>query len=167
MLSITLYTAGRYAEAVDASRQALALDPRSFPPHWILGESLGRLGQFDEAFEVINRGIAMSNRHPLILLSLSQVLAGAGRRADAEPVYLEMVERAKTAHVNDGQLAAFAWYAGHLEAAVTHARRALDTREPLFLLAARHTPTYRDMQADPRIAAIVSELDALRPSHDA
>lgn len=167
MLSITLYTAGRYAEAVEESRRALTLDPSSFPPHWILADSLGRLGQFDEAFTVIDRGAAVSNRHPLILLSLSQVLAAKGRSADADAVYRELLERAQTTHVNDGQLAAFAWYAGHQDDAVAYARRALATREPLFLLVARYTPIYRDMQADPRIEAIVGELDALPPAPDA
>jgi TolB-like protein/predicted Zn-dependent protease len=166
MLSAAFYTAERYAEAVDAARRALALDPRAFPPHWILAESLGRLGQVDAAFEVLDRGTEMSHRHPLILLSLSQVLAAAGRRADADAVYRELVERARTTHVNDGQLAAAAWYAGHADDAVGYARRALATREPLFLLAARFTPAYRDMQDDPRIAAIVSELDGLAPMTD-
>lgn len=91
------------------------------------------------------------------------MLGLAGRSAEAHPLYQELLERSGTSHVNQAHLAITAWYAGHADAAVEHAGRALESREPLFLLLARHTPDYRDMQADPRFAAIVGELDALPP----
>jgi hypothetical protein len=102
----------------------------------------------------------MSGRHPLALTGLATVFGQWGKPSPANALHRELLERSFHTYVACAHLALTAEAAGHHEEAVAFAERAWDDREPAFILWARHFPPYRRLHADPRVAAILREMDS-------
>jgi len=109
---------------------------------------------------VLEQAAAMSHRHHFAVVTLALTFQQKGDRERARALHDELLQRAATSFVPFAQLALSADAAGDREEALAHARRALDDREPPFVLLARHWPDFTALREDPRFVALIRELDA-------
>jgi hypothetical protein len=89
---------------------------------------------------------------------LAASYADWGKVAAARAVHQEVTARQARSYVPFTELAATAAAAGEPELALDLARKALDAREPVFLLKARVFPDIKRLRDDPRFEEIVSGL---------
>src|SRR4029077_10041932 len=112
-----------------------------------------------EAVSTLEAAAEMSGRHALALTCLAGAFAKWGKPLAAIALHRELLERSSRIYVASAHLALTAEAAGHHEEAVAFAQRAWDDREPAFILWARHFPPYRRLHSDPRVSAIVREMN--------
>jgi adenylate cyclase len=140
--SLTCLVAGKVGEAVQASRQALVLDPENYLARITLQGCLWVSGEFEGSIAIGELALAMSGRHAWPMMLRALTLADCGKGADADAVYCEMLARARHQYVPPGALAVAASAAAREEDAVRHAREALETRDPhCQLWWSRYFPT--------------------------
>jgi serine/threonine protein kinase/tetratricopeptide (TPR) repeat protein len=163
ILNVALINAGQPLAAVEEGRRAVGLDPLSFVARWALGMALLHADILDEAESVLDEAAAMSGRHPYALVTLARTCARKGSDARARDLLRELESRAVDGSVPCIQLAGTAEAAGDRDTALTYARRALDEREPGFVLLARHWPDFIELRRDPRFVAMIRELDEAGP----
>jgi TolB-like protein/Flp pilus assembly protein TadD len=160
ILAVALICAGQPDDGVEAARKAVTLDPLSFVAHWALGMGLLFAGRLDEAESVLEEAAAMSGRHHFAIVTLAMRHARNGTPDRARALHAELVARAATGFIPATQLILSADAAGDREEALAYARKALDDREPPFILLTRHWPEFAGLRQDPRFAALLDELEA-------
>jgi pentatricopeptide repeat protein len=158
LFSFSDFTSGHLTEAVDHAQRGIEIDPNSYLGHWALMQSLHWSGRHDEAAAVADRALAMSGRHPWALENLVSVYAACGKPEDARAVYREMQVRSAREYVQPSMLAAAAAAVGDMDDAIAIAQRALDERDPLFVMLARTWPGYDRLRTDVRFVDIVGQL---------
>jgi serine/threonine-protein kinase len=152
------YTSGRATEAVAYARRGLDLDPNSYLGHWALACGLACTGEYEAAAAVCEEALAMSGRHIWALGRAVTIYARWGRPADAQALFQEAQARSGREYMLPSMLAQAAAGVGDMEAAIRYARRALDERDPMFVMLARTDPFYDPLRADPRFRQIVDDL---------
>ncbi len=108
----------------------------------------------------------MSGRHVWALASLVMTYAAWGKAAEAGALYRELEVRCTREYVQPSMLAPSAAAVGAMDRAVEIAQRALDEKDPLFVMLARSWPGYDRLRSDSRFLDIVSRLnlpDWIRP----
>jgi Flp pilus assembly protein TadD len=100
-----LYQAGQFDAAIAEARKALAINPRSWLGHHIMGKTKLQVGEFEEALVSFQYAFEFSggNTEPLSLKAFT--LARMGRVKDAGEIVALMEEVAATAYVPPYNLA--------------------------------------------------------------
>ena len=158
MMGFSYLTSGCPHDGVAHSRRGMDLDPQSYLVHWTLLEGLRYAGLYDDALAIAERALAMSGRHAWALQGLVSIHAASGRMADARAAYAEMQARSTRENVQPAILSIAAASVQEVDSAIAYAQRALDERDPLFVLLARCWPGYGPLRADDRFAAIIAQL---------
>lgn len=106
-LSRLAYQTGRPADALALAEEALAssddlaLDSADRAFYWFqLGHVQFDLGAVDDAIASLERAVAISPGHPGATEKLAGVYAAVGRTADAERLYVELLERGAAADLH-------------------------------------------------------------------
>ena len=147
-----------YAEAVQALRRAVQLDPESYIARHSLHLALHLCGRFEEAVAVGEQALAMSGRHSWSLGTLAVTFADWGKPADAEALYAEMLARARRQHVSPALLAFTAAAASRENEAICHAREALEAHDPDCLFFSKYWPQTARLYAYPRFREIIARM---------
>ena len=92
-IGVIAYFGRDYAEARRRLTATLELDPNFSVAHWGLGLVHEQLGESDEAIAEFQKSIALAGRGSNGLSSLGHVLAVSGRKAEAEAILKELMER--------------------------------------------------------------------------
>ena len=92
MLGNALSKQGRYGEAEQTVRLAIALQPESPLLHEDLGSALALQKRFEEAVPCFQQAIRLEPRLPLAHKKLGQALAALGRGEDADAAFEEFFE---------------------------------------------------------------------------
>jgi eukaryotic-like serine/threonine-protein kinase len=95
----TLSYAGRYQEAIEAYREALALSPNYLQAHMRLAGAYAELGQFDAARAEAEAVVALTGGKAFGLVGLVSVHAMAGRHREAERLLEEILRLIRTEYV--------------------------------------------------------------------
>jgi tetratricopeptide (TPR) repeat protein len=181
-------SAGRWAEATRLESERLQRDPLSVGTKFVLAQSHLCGGEYANAEEVVIQTIAENPRYPGAHALLARALAARGDAASALKVLaLEPDESARLAGLASVQsalgrrdasdeaitqlrtrygqtlpgLAGLAYaYRSQLEPAFEWLQRALEQRQPEFAasLACTPEPAFNPLHADPRFAALRSNL---------
>jgi len=144
------------------ARRGLELDPNSYLAHWSLTLSLHGNAQYEQAVAAAERALAMSGRHTWTLSALVSIYAAWGKPDNARAVYREVEARSAREYVQPSMLAPAAAAVGDMDGAIAiarRARRALDDKEPLFVMMARTWPVYDQLRTDSRFLEIVGRLN--------
>jgi tetratricopeptide (TPR) repeat protein len=140
--SLTCLVVGKVDEAIQASRQALVVDPENYLARVTLQGSLWVSGELEESLAIGELALAMSGRHAWPMMLRALTFADWGKGADADAVYCEILARARHQYVAPGALTVAASAAAREEDAVRHAREAFETRDPhCQLWWSRYFPT--------------------------
>lgn len=148
---------------MDHARRGVELDPASYLAHWCLLDALHCAGRYEEAVRIAEKALAMSQRHSWALASLVSAYAAWGKPDEALAVYRELEARSATTYVQPSMLCRAAADAIGLEEGVSIARRAIDDRDPFFVMLARTWPGYATLRTDSRFGALVRQLTL--PNH--
>jgi tetratricopeptide (TPR) repeat protein len=151
-------TSGRLENAVTHGRQGTQLDPDSYLANWSLTQSLLWNGQYAEAAAVAERGLAMSGRHVWALASLALIYAASDKADEARAVYRELEARSAREYVQPSMLLSAAAAVGDADGAIAISGRALEERDPLFVMLARSWPGYDRLRSDSCFLDIVRRL---------
>ena len=145
--------AGDHAGAQQSLERAIEVEPRLWVAYRYLGYLWMEQNNLDEAVAILERGLAVSKRHYWIVSALAEAYGRAGRRADAEPLYQEINERAATAYVQPMFRAFMAAATGRVSEAFEWLERAYRERNPLPLM--NYFTTSEVLAADPRLGEIL------------
>jgi len=149
-LGLALVAAGRPEEARDVATDGLARDPESPLLHRIVAGAALAMGDYAAAVRSLETLVAVTMREAGVLAELGVALAAGGRNEEALQIRNELEARAKTSPVPPTSLAILADALGEREAAVANLRRAVEIRDPLFLLGARW-PSVAWLRRDDRV----------------
>ena len=158
ILSFSDSTSGRLSEAVDHARRGVELDPHSYLAHWSFTVALHYNAQQEEAAGVAERALAMSGRHSWTLATLVSIYAAWDKPDNARAVYRELEARSAREYVQPSMLALAAAAVGDMDRAIALAQRALEDKDPLFVMLARSWPGYQQLRTDSRFLEIVRQL---------
>jgi len=89
---LALADQGRWAEAVDRYRAALAIDPNLAEAHNGLGLAWLRLGRAEEAVGALRQAVALNPNLPQGYTNLGRALGGLGRNEEARSSYAQAVK---------------------------------------------------------------------------
>ena len=136
MLGRIAFAAGDTAVGISSARIAIELDP-TWPRLRSLGLALAATGSFDEACVLLERGLAISNRHAHLLGAWGSVHAARGDSDTARAVWDELLARPR---VQPTQLAQLAAWMGRVDEARAWIQRAQAERDAAWwFLQLRHS----------------------------
>jgi TolB-like protein/DNA-binding winged helix-turn-helix (wHTH) protein/Tfp pilus assembly protein PilF len=101
-VSTILFQSHRYAEAIQESHSALAVQPNNAGALFTLGFALIANDQAQEAIAALEQAASISNRSPAVLGVLIRAYAHANRRPEALKLLAELQERRKKGYVPAG-----------------------------------------------------------------
>ncbi len=152
------HLARRHDQAAELARAALALEPDFLIGRARLGIAAKHLRDYPRAIAELGRCLQLSPEGPDHLAQLGQVYALQGRRDAARKVITRLLELAATRYVPAYDIALIHDALGERDAAFQWLRRAYDERYgPLVFLEV--DPDLVGVRADPRFAALISELE--------
>jgi serine/threonine-protein kinase len=155
--AVNLMFARRYDEALAECERCLALDPGFATAEWIRSHVLTLAGRPSLAVAAAERSVALTNRQSFSLAGLGTAYAAAGRRADADRVIQELIDRSQTGYVSPLWFADIATQLGEPERALEWLERAFESRTPA-LICVGISPLYASLHADPRFQALLARI---------
>lgn len=149
--------AGKYTEAVQASRRSVELDSESYLAHMVHQSVLHFSGQLEESAAAGELALAISGRLSWSMAELAVTFAEWGKPAEADAIYAELLARARRQYVPPAQLALAAAAAGIEEQAIRHTCEAFEIRDPdCQVFFSRHVPITAPLYAYPRFKQLVA-----------
>jgi serine/threonine-protein kinase len=121
---------GRIEEAIAGARKAVELDRNNFTAHWFQVWALAEANRDADAIAAAEAGLSMSNRHPILLSTLSTIHSRRGELDKVEAIRVELRDRARTSYVGNAERAVVAAGAGQWDEARTLLAAAITAREP-------------------------------------
>jgi len=150
--------AGRAEVGVGYAQRGVELDPASFLAHFCLANALQVAGRYAEAVGIAEKALGMSQRHAWALSILASTYAAWGKPENARAVYRELAERSTTMYVQPSMQCSAAADVIGLDEGIAIAHRAIDDRDPFFVMLARTWPGNATLRADPRFGELVRQL---------
>ena len=151
------YYARQYDEMIEYSRQALELDPNYVWARWRLGTAYAMQSRFEEAIAEGERAAALSRRSPAALSNLAMAYGRAGRRAEAQQVFNELVELSKRTYVNPFSFFSIHIALGQNDQALQRLEEAVQSHLSgmIFILV---NPELDPIRSDPRFKELVRRM---------
>ena len=122
--------AGDYGRGIEATRRGLELDFESYLARFVRQEVLRVTGKFEEAVAAGELALAVSGRHTWAMTLLALTCADWGKSGESDALYAEMLARSRRQYVSPAQLASTAAAASREDEAMSHAREAVEIRDP-------------------------------------
>ena len=151
-LGLSLLSAGRGEEALDALHQAIEIDSDYLLTLWVLTATHGALGRFDEAVAVAERAVVISERSSYYLGWLGWAYGLAGSREEAERILAELTSKPEGEYIGPMGVVQVHLGLGHLEEAFTWLDKAVTVGDPLATLLT--LPFMDPLRGDPRFQKI-------------
>jgi Flp pilus assembly protein TadD len=123
-----------------------------------LGTAYLALGRHAEAVPVLRRAVEPAVRLSATLGILGYGLAKSGRRAEAERILEELLERQRRGYISPTSLAVLYAGVGDTTEAFTWLRRAVEVRDPFLVYNYVSYPVMPPFRRDPRGQAILQAM---------
>lgn len=156
--AIVLYTAGKFKEALDTCRLGIELDPNSFTCLLTEGFALIAMKQYNDAQELFETAMSISNRHPFPLNGLIWTYCLNGNIEKGMVLMNELKERSRSEYIPHAFTGISAAYLNHFDEAFNYLDKAYQERDPISLLlnyANWVPPLFRD---DPRFSRFLERI---------
>ena len=157
-LGCIAYYRGQYNDAVVHYREALKGDPRSAVATWGLGKSLGQMGRYQEALQVL-RGYSRTSgfEPPLITTEIAYLEGLSGHVAEARAIIAKLQQASQTSFV-DPYFIALIYHSLHDEEhSYLYLQKAFNIRSP-FLVSLSTEPKWLNAAGDERFAILLHQL---------
>jgi serine/threonine-protein kinase len=159
ILGLCLGIAGQHDQALSLLRMAVNADPEALLARHALAYTLYWAGKFDEAESVTEGAGRMSGYSGFGATMLVMARARLGRLIESQRLLGELQQRASSQYVAFTNLAEASFAIGDRADAVALAGRALEDREPQFLLYARHAPHFAWLREETGWPAMLRQLE--------
>ena len=159
-VSMILFHARRYNDAVRESRSALALQPDNAFNLMDLGFDLIANNQPAEAIPVLEKALFLSNRSPAVMGVLIRAYAHAGRRSDAIRLLGELKRRKKAGYIPAAAFVNAYLGLGDNERAFYWLEQAYKEQSNILQFLKTH-PYFDPIRSDPRFADLVHRVGLL------
>ncbi len=151
---------GDYPKALAVYRELTDMDPGFYKGHGSMGRVLSLMGKYDLAIEALERARKLGGDVPSILSALGEVLARAGRRAEALAVLKELEVMSRTRWVPAACFAILHLGLGDHSAALNYLEAATEGRE-LTVVALKVHPLYDPLRSEPRFVRLLERIGLL------
>jgi predicted Zn-dependent protease len=158
-VSFALATASRAQEAVEYAKAAVAQDPPSFLPRWMLAFAYRFNGQNEEPLAVLETLWAESP-NTWAAIQIVPTCAKLGRADRARGIYEELRARSTHAYVSPFALAICASGLGDHADALAFSTAAVDSRDVLLALLPSWIPDLDQLRADPEFTRLVNRFNS-------
>ena len=156
VLAIVFINAGKYEEAVEASKMAIELDPSAFPGFRTLGISLASLYKYEEAIEALKTSVTNSGRHPWPMVELACVYCLAGQPDEAQKIMDELAVRSQSEFVPG--MYAGVYYLKQYDKAIEFLEQAF-TEHDGSLISMNFWPVSTFVKTDPRFQPYLKKMN--------
>jgi TolB-like protein/Tfp pilus assembly protein PilF len=156
-LAMAFYSARRYDQALEHTRQVLEIDPSHFLVHLMMGNVCIQSGIHEEAIRAMRTAVDLSGRSTEALAGLGRAYAGAGRREAAQEVLDQLEQRSKDRYVSP-------YFVAKVCAALQDKGRAFDWLEKAYeernpnLIELKMEPVFDSLRTDPRFAGLLRRV---------
>jgi eukaryotic-like serine/threonine-protein kinase len=155
--SWVFFFARRYGQAIERALATLELEADFFSAHWALGRTYTQQGSFAAAITELEAAADLSMRSPLVLGSLGEAYAKAGRTRQARQVLDELLRLSERRYVSPVAVAAVHIGLGDTDSAFEWIERAIEERDgPVVYLNV--DPLYDDLRSDSRFDAAARRI---------
>ena len=153
-----LNNAGKFEEALKASRTAIDLDTTTFPGYRSLGLSYAGLGKYDEAIEALKTSALFSARHPLPLVELAWVHSLKGEFSESQKILDEFILRSKTEFISAMFLGCVAYFSQKTDEALAYLEQAFEQRDGTFPCINVYQ-LFSFVRTDPRFQTFIQRMN--------
>ena len=150
--------AGRYDEALEAARRAVALGGDNLARgHSTLGWAYFRLGRIDEGLQSLERAVAVAPGNTLWLAQLGQACALAGKEDRAREILTELEAQSQTRYVGPYHMAYVHTGLGEYDRAMDYLERAFEQRSGA-VYGIRGSFLFEPLRSHPRFVALLRRM---------
>jgi len=152
-----LYMARQYDRAIEQLRNTLDMDPNFALPRMVLGQAYEQKGSWQQAIAELQRAASVSHDSPPMLGALGHVYAVAGKRAEAERILGQLMEKSRKRYVSPFYVAIIYTGLGENEKAMDWLEKAyLDRSNAVLFL--KVDPELDSLRSNPRFQALLHRL---------
>ncbi len=152
-LGRALHFARRYDEALAQFNRTLELDPQFPEVHFNTGITYLAMGRYDDAIASLELALKLSNNRTVIAAMLGTAEGFAGRKADAQKIYDEMVAKSEAPYY----LAILSAGLGETDRAFKYFDEAFAQRDGILIYMAVE-PAFGQLATDPRFGQLVKKM---------
>ena len=134
MYAVILHGAGKFNEALNASKTGIELDANSFLCWANAGISQIALGQYEEAIFSFESGLRLSTKQFMPVHGLIWVYCLTGRKDQGYMLMNELKEKSKSEYVAPAFTAISAAYLNEMDEAFDYLEKAYAERDPVLLV---------------------------------
>jgi TolB-like protein/Flp pilus assembly protein TadD len=150
------FFARQYDEAIEATREALAIDPKSHMGHYYLAWAYEKKADFESGIAELQKANAILLR-PAGLASLVRMYARAGKRTEALKTQAELQAMARKRHVPAYDMAVALAGLGERDRAFEWLDKAYEQRDAM-MVHVNWDPRFEELRSDPRFPALVRRM---------
>ncbi len=158
ILSIMYINAGKFEEALQASKMAIELDASSFPGYRGLGLSLAGLNKYAEAVEAFKTTVQLSARQPISMVELCWAYSLTGNITECQKIMDELITRSQTEYIAAIFLCCAAYFSKHEDEAVRYMEQAFEQQD-CTLPCIKVYPLGAFMRTDPRFYPFLKRMN--------
>ena len=151
------YTARQYDAALSEFHKALDLDPGSPETHVGLAWVYDQKKMYPEASSELQKAMALSEGHEMVLATLGEVLAKSGNKAEARKILYDLKRRSMQRYISPCTIALVQIGLGERDQAFASLEQAYAERDQ-WLLYLKADPHFDDLRSDPRFKDLVRRV---------
>jgi serine/threonine-protein kinase len=154
----TLLRAGRYHEALEAAKQAMAFDPQHGRSNSTLGWALIKLGEVDVGLASLERAVSLNPGNTMYLSQLGEAYALAGKTAKAQDIARQLEQMAKERYVSP-------YHVAYVYTGLGDAERAIDLLEEAYgehagsVYGIKGSFLFTPLRSHPRFQALLAKMN--------
>ncbi len=154
--------AGRYDEAMEQFRATLAMDPNFGIVHRFLGSAYTVKSRYPEAIREYQTAAKLMGGDLGSTSALGQVYGRTGRKAEAQKILGDLLERSKRGHVPAFAIATVYEGLGDKDRAFEWLEKAFEERSPIMAQNIKVDPRWDRLRSDPRFTDLLRRMNLER-----
>jgi TolB-like protein/Tfp pilus assembly protein PilF len=157
LLGLTLLTGGQQDAAVAQWKRTLELEPKFPEAHFWLAKAYSQKGLYPEAIDEAQKAASGSGRAPRYVAVQGEVLAAAGKKAEAHNIIDELLRSSKRGHVSPYHIAGVYSTLGERDQAFALLENAYQERDDQIVWMVID-PAFDSVRSDPRYSDLLRRM---------
>jgi tetratricopeptide (TPR) repeat protein len=149
----------RYDQAIEQLRATLAMDPNFGMAHFLLAWAYTAKTMYPEAILEYQAARQLLGEDPGVISSLGQVYGRAGRRAEAQKILDQLMERSKRSYVPAMAVATVYEGLGDKDRAFQWLAKAVEERSPALAIGIKVDPIWDRLRSDRRFTDLLRRMN--------